>query len=164
MVSLSDRLKDEATIIGIAEAYDSAWNRGEVEKLLSFFVSDAIVVNPRGEVTKSMVEFEKVITELFGGSFKGSIHKTKIIRIHFPKNDVAVVDGETKLTIKKLEKGNVLTHTYTDVMIKNGDRWLISDTRTYDLIENNNALIKNLQDSRKNLTPKSKHLLLYAST
>ena len=147
MVSLPDRLKDEATIIAIAEAYDSAWNRGEVEKLLSFFVSDAIVVNPRGEVTKSMVEFEKVITELFGGSFKGSIHKTKIIRIHFPKNDVAVVDGETKLTIKKLEKGNVLTHRYTDVMIKNGDRWLISDTRTYDLIENNNALIKNLQDN-----------------
>ena len=141
MVSLSDRLKDEATIIAIAEAYDSAWNRDEVEKLLSFFVSDAVVVNPRGEVTKSMVEFEKVITELFGGSFKGSIHKTKIIRIHFPKNDVAVVDGETKLTMKKLEEGNMLTHRYTDVMIKIGDRWLISDTRTYDLIENNDALI-----------------------
>jgi len=147
MVSLSDRLKDEATIIAIAKAYDSAWNRGEVEKLLSFFVSDAIVVNPRGEVTKSMAEFEKVITELFGGSFKGSIHKTKIIRIHFPKNDVAVVDGEANLTMKKLEEGNVLTHRYTDVMIKNGDRWLTSDTRAYDLIENNNALIKDMQDN-----------------
>ena len=137
-----------ATIIAMAKAYDSAWNRGDVEKLLSFFVSDAVIINPKGEVTKSMAEFGKVITELFGGSFKGSIHKTKIIHIHFPKNDVAVVDGEAKLTMKKLEKGNVLTHRYTDVMIKNGERWLISDTRTYDLIENKNTLIKNLQNNK----------------
>lgn len=90
-----------------------------------------------------------MLCEVFGGSFKGSIHKTKIIRIHFPKNDVAVVDGEAKLTMKKLEEGNVLTHRYTDVMIKNGDRWLTSDTRAYDLIDNNNALIKDLQDNKE---------------
>ena len=143
MESLSDSLKDEATIFALAEAYDSAWNNGDVEKLVSFFVSDAVIVNPKGEVTKSVAEFGKDVTELFGGSFKGSIHKTKIIRIHFPKNDVAVVDGEAKLTIKKFEEDNVLTHRYTDVMIKNGNKWLISDTRTYDLLENNNADRKN---------------------
>ena len=136
-----------ATIIAMAKAYDSAWNNSDVEKLLSFFVSDAVIVNPKGEVTKSVEEFGKDVTELFIGSFKGSIHKTKIIRIHFPKNDVAVVDGEAKLTIKKLEEDYLLTHRYTDVMIKNGNKWLISDTRTYDLLENNNALIKNLQDN-----------------
>ena len=132
-----------ATIFALAKAYDSAWNSGDVEKLLSFFVSDAVIVNPKGEVTKSVAEFKKDVTELFNGSFKGSIHKTKIIRIHFPKNGVAVVDGEAKLTIKKLEENNVLTHRYTDVMIKNGNKWLISDTRTYDLLENNNADRKN---------------------
>ena len=142
MERLSDRSKDEKTIFALAEAYDSAWNSGDVEKLLSFFVSDAVIVNPKGEITKSVAEFGKDVTELFNGSFKGSIHKTKIVRIHFPKNGVAVVDGEAKLTIKKLED-NVLTHRYTDVLIKNGNKWLISDTRTYDLLENNNADHKN---------------------
>ncbi|MBN2260672.1 MAG: nuclear transport factor 2 family protein [Clostridiales bacterium] len=126
-----------AIIIALAKAYDSAWNRGDVEKLLSFFVSDMIIIKPKGEVTKNMAEFGKGITDLFGGFLKDSIHKTKIIHIHVPKNDVAVVDGEVQLTTKKLEEGNVLTHRYTDVMIKNGDRWLISDIRTYDLIEKN---------------------------
>ena len=48
-----------ATIIAMTKAYDSAWNRGDVEKLLSFFVSDAVIVNPKGEVTKSVAEFWK---------------------------------------------------------------------------------------------------------
>ena len=64
------------------------------------------------------------------------MHKTKIIRIHFPKKDVAVVDGEAILTVlKPFEGSSELIHRYTDVMVKEGDRWLISDTRAYGLME-----------------------------
>ncbi len=64
------------------------------------------------------------------------MHKTKIIRIHFPKKDVAVVDGEAILTVlKPFEGRSELIHRYTDVMVKEGDRWLISDTRAYGLME-----------------------------
>ena len=69
MERLSDRSKDEKTIFALAEAYDLAWNSGDVEKLLSFFVSDAVIVNPKGEVTKSKEQFGKDINELLIGSF-----------------------------------------------------------------------------------------------
>jgi uncharacterized protein (TIGR02246 family) len=136
MVRRTDHLKDEATIRGIVEAYDEAWNRGDVQALVSYFALDAIIVDPRGDVTTGKVEFEKVITRLFKGSFKDSLHKTKIIRIHFPKKDVAVVYGEATLTVlKPFEGSRELTHRYTDVMVKEGGRWLISDTRAYGLME-----------------------------
>ncbi len=136
MVRRTTNLKDEATIREMGEAYDEVWNRGDVQALVSYFTLDAIIINPRGEVTTGKAEFEKVITQLFRGSFKDSLHKTKIIRVHFPKKDVAVVDGEATLTVvKSFEGSRELTHRYTDVMVKKGNRWLISDTRAYGLIE-----------------------------
>jgi uncharacterized protein (TIGR02246 family) len=136
LVRRTDHLRDEATIRGLGEAYDIAWNRGDVQALISCFTLDAIVINPRGEVTTGKAEFEKVIIQLFRGPFKDSMHKTKIIRIHFPKMDVAVVDGEAILTVlKPFEGSSELIHRYTDVMVKEGDRWLISDTRAYGLME-----------------------------
>jgi uncharacterized protein (TIGR02246 family) len=128
-------LNDETNIHKLGEAYDLAWNRGDVQALISFFAPDVIVVNPRGEVITGKMEFKQSISNLFSGSFKRSTHKSKILRIHFPKNDVAVVDGEATLTLlKPLEGNSKLTHRYTDVMIKKGNRWLISDTRAYGLI------------------------------
>ncbi|MCW4040090.1 MAG: SgcJ/EcaC family oxidoreductase [Candidatus Bathyarchaeota archaeon] len=132
-----NRLNDEAAIRKLGEAYDVAWNRGDVQALISSFTPDAIVVNPRGEVTTGKMEFKQSISNLLSGSFKRSTHKSKILRIHFLKNDVAVVDGEATLTLlKPLEGNSKLTHHYTDVMIKEGNRWLIADTRAYVFMEN----------------------------
>jgi len=136
MVRRTDHLRDEATIRRIGEAYDGAWNRGDVQALTSYFTLDAIIIDPRGELTAGKVEFEKVLSQLFSGFFKDFRHETEIIRIHFPKKDVAVVDGKATLTVlKSFEGSRELTHRYTDVMVKEGDRWLISDTRAYGLME-----------------------------
>ena len=125
--------KDEETIRGVEKAYDLSWNRGDSKALVSSFTSDAIVINPRGEVATGKAEFEKMMTKLLRGPFKGSIHESKIIRIHFPKEDVAVVDGEAKLTgVTQFEGSTALTNTnFTDIMIKEKDKWLIADVRAY---------------------------------
>jgi hypothetical protein len=75
------------------------------------------------------------MTKLLSGSFKSSVHKTKIIRIHFSKEDIAVVDGEATLTgMKQSEESTALTSIkFTDVMAKKSDRWLIADVRAYVL-------------------------------
>lgn len=126
---------DEVSIHELSEAYDRAWNRGDVHALISHFTLDTIVVNPRGEVTTSKAELAKTITQLFKGLFEDSTHKTEITHIHFPKKDIAVVDGVATLTLAHTEKNSNLTHRYTDVMVKERKRWLISDTRAYGLME-----------------------------
>jgi uncharacterized protein (TIGR02246 family) len=132
-----NRVKDEATIRKLGEAYDLAWNRGDVHALSSSFTSDAVVVSPRGEVITGKTDFEQTISNLFRGSFKGSIHNTTILRIHFLKEDVAVVDGEATLSLLTPREGHsALTHYYTDVMIKEGDTWLIANTRAYVFMKN----------------------------
>jgi uncharacterized protein (TIGR02246 family) len=135
MLRRTDHLKDEILIRELGKAYDIAWNRGDVQALVSHFTLDVIVINPRGEVTTGKVEFAKVITQLLRGPFKDSTHKTKITRIHFPKKNIAVVDGEATLTLAHAEGRSELNHRYTDVMVKEGERWLISDTRAYGLME-----------------------------
>lgn len=146
MVRRTDHLKDEVTIRELGEAYDIAWNRGDVQALISHFTLDAIVINPQGEVTTGKTEFAKVIAQLLRRPFKDSTHKTRITRIHFPKKDVAVIDGEATLTLARAEESNELTHRYTDVMIKEGERWLISDTRAYGLMENLRSLQRDKLD------------------
>jgi uncharacterized protein (TIGR02246 family) len=137
MVNQTEYMKDEVLIHELGEAYDAAWNRGDVQALVSSFRPDAVVVNPQGEVITGKTDFGQTISNLFSGSFKGSTHQTRILRIHFLKDDVAVVDGEATLTLLKPLKGNnKLIHNYTDVMIKEDNRWLISDTRAYVFMEN----------------------------
>ena len=130
-------MTDEATIRKLGEAYDVAWNQGDVHALVSSFTPDAIVVSPRGEIIIGKTAFEQTISDLFRGSFKGSIHHTSILRIHFLKEDIAVVDGTATLTLlNPLEGKYTLIHNYTDIMIKKGNRWLISDTRAYVFMDN----------------------------
>jgi hypothetical protein len=77
---------------------------------------------------------------LFRGSFKGSTHHTRILRIHFLKEDIAVVDGETILTVLTPFEGNrTMTHNYTNIMIKKGNKSLISDTRAYIFMDNSDS-------------------------
>ncbi len=120
----------------LGEVYDAAWNQGDVHALGSVFTPDVVVVSPRGEVITGKTAFIQTISTLFRGSFKGSTHETTVRRIHFLKEDVAVVDGEATLTLlNPRDRNSPLTHHYTDVMIKEDNRWLIADTRAYVFME-----------------------------
>jgi uncharacterized protein (TIGR02246 family) len=133
--SRTNHTEDEAAILALEEEYDSAWNHGDAKVLASFVTHDAIVVNPHGQVAFGMAGFEKVMSSLLSGQFKGSTHRSEIIRIHFVKQDVAVVDGEATVTeTKEHEESTVTIVRFSDVMVKEGDRWFIADTRAYILL------------------------------
>jgi uncharacterized protein (TIGR02246 family) len=124
--------KDKKAILALENAYDDAWNQGEAWKVASFFTHDAIIVNPHGEVAEGKKEFEKLLTQLFNGRFKDSKHKSNIIRIHFPKENVAVVDGEATVSeINESGKGLDTIMRFTDVIVRDNGDWLIADTRAY---------------------------------
>ncbi|MCC7539989.1 MAG: SgcJ/EcaC family oxidoreductase [Deltaproteobacteria bacterium] len=125
----SSRSADEEAIRAIEAAYDQAWNRGDAKALVSSMIDDAIVVNPRGEVAHGKVEFERVISTMFAGEFKGTRHESTISRIHFPASEVAVVDGEASV-ISAPPAGRT-TVRFTDVMVRRDGRWMLADVRAY---------------------------------
>ena len=131
------QIEDRASIITLEKSYDHAWNQGEAGILASFFMPDAVIINPHGEVAEGKNEFEKLMSTLFRRRFKGSTHKSKILRIHFLNGVVAVVDGEATVT-EMSEQGemSVSIVRFTDVMVKESDKWLIADTRAYVFLPN----------------------------
>jgi uncharacterized protein (TIGR02246 family) len=125
----SDRSTDEAAIAAVEAAYDQAWNRGDAKALASLMADDAIVVNPRGQVANGKAEFERVISTLLAGEFKGSEHESTITLVHFPARDVAVVDGEA--SVVPPPPAQRTTVKFTDVMIRRDGRWMLTDVRAY---------------------------------
>lgn len=126
------QIEDRAAIFAVEKSYDHAWNQGKSGILASFFTPDAVIINPHGEVAEGKNEFENLMSTLFRSRFKGSIHESKILRIHFLKGDVAVVDGEATVTeMSKHGEISVTIVRFTDVMVKESDKWLIADTRAY---------------------------------
>jgi uncharacterized protein (TIGR02246 family) len=119
-------------IHAIEKSYDDAWNKGKADELALFFTPDAIIINPYGEIAEGKIEFENIMFKLFEGRFKDSTHQSEITGIHFPKVDVAVVDGEAKvIEIGERGENKVTVTRFTDIMVKECDKWLIADTRAY---------------------------------
>jgi uncharacterized protein (TIGR02246 family) len=75
------QIEDREAIFAIEKSYDHAWNQGEAGILASFFTSDAVIINPHGEVAEGKNEFENLMSTLFHCRFKGSNHKSKILRV-----------------------------------------------------------------------------------
>jgi uncharacterized protein (TIGR02246 family) len=130
--SPSDRSADEAAIRAVEAAYDQAWNRGDAAALVSSMIDDVIVVSPRGEIARGKDEFERMISALFAGEFKGTTHESTVIRIHFPTSDVAVVDGEA--SVIPAPPAERTTVKFTDVLIRQDGRWMLADVRAYVLL------------------------------
>ncbi|NIT59575.1 MAG: SgcJ/EcaC family oxidoreductase [Aliifodinibius sp.] len=128
----TNQTEDSKAILAVEKLYDDAWNQGDAGMLSSFFTPDAVIINPHGEVVEGRDEFKDLMGSLFLSRFKGSIHESKILRIHFLQGGVAVVDGEATVT-EMSEQGDrsVTVVRFTDVMVKDSGRWLISDTRAY---------------------------------
>jgi uncharacterized protein (TIGR02246 family) len=122
-----DRRNDDAAIRAVEEAYDAAWNRADAPALVAAFAPDAIVVNPRGAVAVGKAEFERVIANVLAGAFRGSTHASRISRIHYPVDGVAVVDGEASIRTET----ETTVHRFTDVMVRVDGRWWITDVRAY---------------------------------
>jgi uncharacterized protein (TIGR02246 family) len=130
----ADHSSDEAGIRKLEAEYDAAWNRGDSKALVSSFAPDAIVVNPYGLVAVGRVEFEEAVTEFLRGPAAGSIHTSQVTRFHFPKDDVAVVDGDATVSgLKDADGASAppVVVKFTDVMIKKDGRWSIVDVRAY---------------------------------
>ena len=126
--------RDEAAIRGLEQAYDTAWNAGDLRALVSLFANDAVLINPRGQIARGRAEIEQVMRRFLGGSARESTHTTVVAEVNFLTDDVALVDGEATLegvTGPDGESEPPLLHRFTDVMIRAEGIWSIAHVRAY---------------------------------
>jgi uncharacterized protein (TIGR02246 family) len=131
------REKDEVAIRALEEAYDSAWNAGDVRSLVAAFTPDAVIVNPMGKRAQGQAEISRVLEEFLGGAARGSRHKSVVFGVEFIGDDVALVDGEARLE-GMTGAGEVmaapLVHRFTDLVVKRGGAWKVAQVRAYIFI------------------------------
>jgi uncharacterized protein (TIGR02246 family) len=124
------RVEDEKAIRTLEAAYDSAWRRADIDALMVCFASDAVLVNPYGQTAEGRDEIRSMLRAFHAGPARGSDHKTEILRVIFITEDVAVVDGQAFLEGAAVDE-SILLHRFTDIVVKQDDRWLISQVRAY---------------------------------
>jgi uncharacterized protein (TIGR02246 family) len=125
-----DKSKDEQAIRALEAAYDAAWRRGDIDTLMACFAPDAVLVNPLGQVVDGREEIGRMLRAFLAGPARDSKHTTRIVRLSFITDDVAVVDGKAILEDAAVEE-SVLQHRFTDIFVKRDGRWLISQVRAY---------------------------------
>jgi uncharacterized protein (TIGR02246 family) len=124
---------DTSEICKIEEAYDAAWNAGDVEALIALFSPDAVVVNPLGKIARGRAEIQCVLEQFLAGAARGSRHTSTVSSIDFITDEVAIVDGEAQLegVSDAALRQSVLAHNFTDVMVKIDGNWFIAHVRAY---------------------------------
>ena len=122
---------DSAAIRAVEMAYDQAWAAGDVQALVRCLRHDAVVVSPRGEVATGTDEIRALLGAFLGGEAAGSSHESELERITFVRDDVAVVDG--RVLVRGSTLGAAVEHRFTDVLVRDGGRWSISQVRAYAL-------------------------------
>lgn len=127
-------MQAEQPIRALEAVYDDAWNRGDVDALVACFTEDALIVDPRGGVTRGHDDIRRLLSQIVGPSGGESTHTTEIVRVEFVTPEVALVDGRAH--IKGLPEDHTakgLVHRFTDVLAWREGRWKIAHIRACPL-------------------------------
>lgn len=66
------------------------------------------------------------MTRMLAGPFAGSTHESRIDRVRFVSEDVAIVDGVARITDLR-DEPSPITHAFTDVFVRRAGHWAFSD-------------------------------------
>lgn len=122
----------EDAIRAVERAYDDAWRAGDIDGLLACLATDAVLINPHGQIARGHAEIRRELTRVLRAFGSGSKHTSVISRVDFVTGDVAVVDGEAFL--QDAQSGGAtgsLHHRFTDVLVKRKHEWFIAHIRAY---------------------------------
>jgi uncharacterized protein (TIGR02246 family) len=123
----------EAAVREVETAYDRAWLAGDVDTLMSCLTEDAVLVSPRNEVASGRDEVRQFLGAFLNGPARASTHTSRILRVSFVTDDVAIVDGEAVIEgVEESEFGApTVVHRFTDVLRKRNGQWAIAHIRAY---------------------------------
>lgn len=112
---------DDRAIRRATDIYVSAFNKGDVDGILSVWTGDAEYVDAAGTSTKGKLAlaamYKKVLQD-----HKGIKVKIKTTAIRILKNDVAMQDGTSMLTFAN---GETDSNSFTTLWMKKDGKWLV---------------------------------------
>ena len=130
-INKENRQLDEERIRKTESAYDHAWQQGDIEGIIVCFTADAILISPRGDVAIGTEQIHNLYSDFLGSEAKNTKHTSRITRISFVADDVAVVDGEAFIEAGVNLSDTVKNHRFTDILVRSGEVWLIAQIRAY---------------------------------
>lgn len=122
-------MADAEAIRKAVDGYVAAFNKAELDPLMSFWSADPEFIDETGKITRG----REAIASLFKRTFeehKGTSIKITIKAMRFVKPDVAIQDGIVTLSSPDGSSG---TGSFTSIWAKNEGKWLLS--RVHDLPE-----------------------------
>lgn len=115
----------EAALRKAGRGYIEAYNKGDLDTLMSFWAADADYVDEQGQIHKGRAALRGLF-KANRDQFKGWKLSGRVVSLRFLKPDVAIEDGILELT-SPAETPNI--GRYTAIWTKSGDRWVISSAR-----------------------------------
>jgi uncharacterized protein (TIGR02246 family) len=125
------RTQEENLIRKTEAAYDQAWLNGDIKGIMACFTPDAVIMSPRGDVAIGKKQIHQLFSNFLEYEAKNTKHSSRISRISFVSDDVAVVDGEAFIEGADNLTDTVRNHRFTDILVRNGDQWFIAQIRAY---------------------------------
>jgi uncharacterized protein (TIGR02246 family) len=122
---------DEELIRKTEATYDNAWQQGDIERVVACFTDDAVLISPRGDVAIGKEKVRNLLSDFLGSEAQNTKHTSRITRISFVTDDVAVVDGEAFIEGSENLSTSIKHHRFTDILVRTGNVWLISQIRAY---------------------------------
>jgi uncharacterized protein (TIGR02246 family) len=95
------------------------------------FTDDALLISPRGDLVFGTEQIANLFSGFLGGEAKSTKHTSRITRISFVTDDVAVVDGEAFIEGTENLSATDTHHRFTDILVRSGEVWLIAHIRAY---------------------------------
>ena len=127
-------MQAEEAIRALEQAYDDAWTRGDLDALIACFTDDALIVDPRGGVTRGHDDIRRLLSPMVGPRGGGSTHNSEIMRVEFVTPEVALVDGRAHIRgLPEEQNAKGLVHRFTDVVAWREGRWKIDHIRACPL-------------------------------
>jgi len=126
------RTGDETAIRSQFDQFNAAWNKADAKAMGQFFSDDADYISSTGQRGDGRAGIEKILAEQFAGVYKGASIKLTITSIRFLKPDVALANGTFEISGLQSPDGKALPvrkGLSTNVMVKQGDKWLITALR-----------------------------------
>ena len=108
----------------------AAWNEGDVKGFASLFTADAQYITGRGRWLKGREAIEE---EFSTGDAQASVVNISSTQIRLLNPDVALVHNTWEMTGKAEEGSTPRRGIITQVLVRQGERWLIAALQNTDV-------------------------------